>query len=92
MVKILSRQNQIQPIKSQETLTWHSDTFFTGLLRENGVGIAYDRENSIFIDRDPHYFKVGYQILNYFQNYFISFMVVFNLFLNLVLPVYTRGP
>lgn len=42
---------------SQETLTWHPDTFFTGLLRENGVGIAYDRENSIFIDRDPHYFK-----------------------------------
>ena len=51
----------IQPVKSQETLTWHPDTFFTGLLRENGVGIAYDRENSIFIDRDPQYFKVGYQ-------------------------------
>ena len=63
-LKIKTKPN---PLKSQETLTWHPDTFFTGLLRENGVGIAYDRENSIFIDRDPHYFKVGYQILNNFM-------------------------
>ena len=42
---------------SVETLTWHEDTFFTGLLRENGVGVAYDKENSIFIDRDPDLFK-----------------------------------
>ena len=67
MVKKLNNKDQTQPLKSQETLTWHPDTFFTGLLRENGVGIAYDRENSIFIDRDPHYFKVGYQILNNFM-------------------------
>ena len=45
------------PNKSVETLTWHNDTFFTGLLRPDGVGIGYDCEKCIFIDRDPDLFK-----------------------------------
>ena len=31
-------------MRSIETLTWHPDTFFTGLLRPDGVGIAYDND------------------------------------------------
>jgi len=54
---------------SVETLTWHPDTFFTGLLRPDGVGIGYDAEKCIFIDRDPELFK---PILHYLRTRRIS--------------------
>ena len=44
---------------SVETLTWHPDTFFTGLLRPDGVGNSGGGgDDAIFIDRDPELFKV----------------------------------
>ena len=53
----ISKKKENLTRKSVETLTWHNDTFFTGLLRPDGVGIGYDCDKCIFIDRDPDLFK-----------------------------------
>ena len=58
--------------KSVETLTWHNDTFFTGLLRPDGVGIGYDCDKCIFIDRDPDLFKESEFLRSKFSKFLVQ--------------------
>ena len=61
---------------SVETLTWHPDTFFTGLLRPDGVGIGYDAEKCIFIDRDPELFKVRHLAFSFSSSFFRAELLI----------------